>query len=239
MIAPCSPAPEIAGKLSLAEPVHLPPQRQQLRRGRHLRHARRPAPPSRSQCRKRHTATASRAWAVAGARLLRRRSCRPSAAGRGPARPPPWRRPPAASARTRPASRPDRRAPACRPAARGPAPAPRAPPPTRHCPARRRVASGSLAGSMNNSVAPSACTRAKPRAKGVNGTSPPRMFSSQAIEAGSVSTAASCFASAQGLGDVRALLLGRAPGIVQRMRHGRGERAAAADRSRPRRPGCG
>src|SRR5471030_289972 len=57
------------------------------------------------------------------------------------------------------------------------------------------VSSVTFAGSMNRSVAPSACTKAKLRAKGVNGTSPPRILSNQAIEAGSVSTAASCFAS--------------------------------------------
>ena len=62
-------------------------------------------------------------------------------------------------------------------------------------PSQAQVASDSLAGSMNSSVPPSACTSAKPRANGVNGVSPPRMFSNHAIEAGSLITAASCFAS--------------------------------------------
>ena len=180
-----------------AEPVHLAAQRQQLRRGGHLGLRRRPAPASSSQCRKRQTATASRAWAarapccstVVLARLRQQAGVRPGRHRRA-----------GLAQRLR---EPDRRAGRIDPHAL--AGQPRQAPGQRLAPGHRRralpsqarVSAGSLAGSMNSSVPPSACTRAKPSANGVNGTSPPRMFSSQAIEAGSVSTAASCLASRQ------------------------------------------
>ncbi len=58
-------------------------------------------------------------------------------------------------------------------------------------PSHARVSAPSFIGSMNSATCPSECTTANPRANGVNATSPPLTLSSQAIDAGSPSTAAS------------------------------------------------
>ena len=62
---------------------------------------------------------------------------------------------------------------------------------------QRRTSGVALRRSVNSVTAPGASTRANPRLTGVSGMSPPRMLSSQAIEAGSDSTAASRPASAR------------------------------------------
>ena len=61
-------------------------------------------------------------------------------------------------------------------------------------PSQARVAGANLAASMNRVAPPLARISRKPSANGVYSTSPPLMFNSHAIEAGSVTTAASCFA---------------------------------------------
>ena len=161
------------------------------------RFRRRCGPISDSKCRNRHIATASRAWAS------RVPCCSTgflfafgSRHGSGPA----TTVAPASAdvARTRPASRQDRPARSCPPSRASAAGNASRPATETALPSQARVASGSFAGSMNSSVPPSACARAKPSANGVNGTSPPRMLSSQATEAGSLITSGVLFAPRAG-----------------------------------------
>ena len=176
-MAPCSPAPEIAGKLSPRNP------RPASRNASSL-----PPPTSRSRCHvgpcPQESAGTGRppphpADARCGRPAARPRSCMPWATGRIGTRHHDRPCVARASVRTRPGCPQYPPGPACREPGQGRCK--RLAAGHRHGVAEPlRVASGSLAGSMNNSVPPSACVRAKPRANGVNGTSPPRMFSSQA-----------------------------------------------------------
>ena len=225
-------------KALAAEPVDLSAQCEQLSQPRTSR-SRRPSGRPPQENAGTGTPPPHPAHGRCGRPAARPRSCTPWAAGRDRRRRPRWRPAarsvcanqtgvPAASTRTRlPASRASAGSSASRPAT------------DTVLPSHARVASGSLAGSMNSSVPPSACVSANPRANGVNGTSPPRMFSSQAIEAGSLITAASCFASRSSPAICSRFSVALRPGILERMRTAPAQAAAPAGQSRPRRPGSG
>jgi hypothetical protein len=93
----------------------------------------------------------------------------------------------------------------------------------------------SFAGSANRSTRPSSCRIAKPCTTGFFGTSAPRMFNSQQIESGSVSTAAFCPAWRSSARQARALVGHGFAGQSRRVDKGR-PTGARADPARSRRP---
>ena len=240
-MAPFGPAPEMVEKLRSRNSSPSRRNASSCASASDLATAR-PAGASRaSQARKRVTATPSRRCAarvpveldLVLARLRQRAGVRRRArSGRRPWRSRSNTQTAAAVASTA------TRAPACaervqrrrraRRAARTATPLPRC--------ARRPGAS--LRASTNQSTPPSARTTAKDSGSGVCGTSPPRMLSSQAIEFGAVSTAASMPSFGQRCADGAALLGGSCAGDSAIRAARRAPAAAAAGPARRRRAGC-